>query len=154
VAFHRVSLPHLPLPRLSGWPRRLAVLTCLLLAATSFVHQHTAAGDRPDALTRALGPDQVAVAVQVGGEVRAFVHTGDRVDLVAAASQSPDSGDAAPAPTAAQTLARGVRVLALLPPSQGLGVEATAGLVVAADRSTATALAAARGRQITALLSG
>ena len=57
-------------PRPAG-PDGSPCWSCLLLAATSFVHQHTAAaGSRPDALTRGLAPDQVAVAVQVGGEVR------------------------------------------------------------------------------------
>lgn len=141
-------------PRLSGWPRRLAVVACLLLAASSFVQQRAGTGARPDAVARGLGPDQVAVAVDVGGEIRSFLRTGDRVDLVAAAGQSPDAVEGTPTPGGSLTLARGLRVLALLPPAQGLGTETTAGLLVAADRDTATALAAARGRQMTALLSG
>ena len=149
-----LSVVRAMLSRLSGWPRRVAVLVCLLLAVTSFVHRHTAAaGAQQHGLTSGLGPDQVAIAVQVGAEVSTLVHTGDRVDLVAAAGD-PATGDTTAAPTAA-ALARGVRVLAVLPPAEQFGGgDPTAWLVVATDRGTATALAAARGRQITALLSG
>lgn len=150
-----VSAVRAALARLSGWPRRAAALACLLIAATSFVHHRAPTAHTGQAsLTRALVPGQVAVAVQVGAEVRAFVHPGDRVDLVAAADDPAGPGDPPATPVASAALARGVAVLALLPPPQQAVTDATAGLVVAADRATATALAAARGRQLTALLSG
>ena len=85
--------------------------------------------------------------------MRSFVHPGDRVDLVASAGAPAPGGDEPLTPAGALALARGVLVLTVLPAPPDLGSEATAGLVVAADRATATALAAARGRQITALLS-
>lgn len=220
-----MPLPRFPLiGRWSGWPRRLAAVSCLLLAVTSFAGEHAAAARaRHDAvllatrdlpagasltaadvsaqpwpagrapatalhapadvvgrqlagpivkgeavtanrligneLTRGLAPGQVAVAIRVSADVPSFVHPGDRVDLVDAGQPSttdtPADDPAARSPaTRATTVAAGIRVLAVLPPSDGASPDATAGLVVVAGRDTATTLAAVRGAQLETLLSG
>ena len=101
-------------------------------------------------LTAGLLPGTVAVPVDLDADVRGLVGVGALVDLVAVAS--PDSVDpSAPrARTAAQTVAQGVLVLALLLPgtdARGAGA-AISRVVLAVDRATALRIAGLRATRM------
>ena len=85
-------------------------------------------------LTVGLAPGMAAVPVQIARRSAAeFVHPGDRIDLVAA--PPPEATTGSPAPASAPA-AGGVRVLAVLPPTDDGAV-----VVVATDQATARRLA-------------
>lgn len=149
--------PSLRLPALGGWPRRLAALACLLLAAITALQPPPAAstaavrpGSRP--VVDGLHNGEVAVPVELATSAACtLLRPGDRVDLYPA---SPD--DSAAAPRAAPAGA-GLRVLALLhcsssprPESQGDG----AAVVVSAGSGDAARLAGFLPRPMVAVLRG
>jgi Flp pilus assembly protein CpaB len=196
--------------RLSGWPRRLLALGCLLLAAATALGGHNSAGasgparpvvvaahdlaagrvltsadltvaswavaqrpasaiaTAPSVIGRRLaGPvdsgEPITGTRLVGAELTSglptglvaasvpladtaalgLIHPGDSIDLFAA-------GDAT-ADVSATTLARDIRVLAVLPPSSDGGAGS---LVIAVDRVTATNIATANGRAFLAAVRG
>ena len=113
--------------RIGRWPRRIAALICLLLAAGSALAPHTPARatDGPR-----LHAGQVAVPVTVSSA--GAVAVGDQVGVLAAPSES--GGDAA-------LVADHLRVLSV--GSDNAGLTGTAGTVVtvATDRGVAVELA-------------
>jgi Flp pilus assembly protein CpaB len=125
--------------RIGVWPRRVAALICLLLAAGSAVVPpqpptppvHTGLGSR-------LRSDEIAVPVPVSATSAALVRPGDRVGVVAAA-------DAANRST---LVADHLRVLAVRSDSSGLSGSSDAVVVTAATRSDALALARYSGSRL------
>jgi hypothetical protein len=113
--------------RIGRWPRRIAALICLLLAAGSALAPHppARAADRP-----ALRPGQVAVPVTVSsaGEVAA----GDQVGVLSTPS---DAGDDA------ALVADHLRVLSVHSGGASLTGDASAVVTVATDRAVAVELA-------------
>jgi pilus assembly protein CpaB len=94
-----------------------------------------------NSLTAGLPPDQLATLVTLAGTgAQSLVQPGDSVDLFSATDES-----------AAHALAQQVRVLAVLPPPAD--AEAVS-IVVAVDRATAPALAAATHASILAMVHG
>lgn len=144
------------LGRLGGWPRRLAALGCLLLAAASAIdspdpHPAGAAADRGAAgnpLAHRLGPAQVAAPVAVTGPTAGFLRAGDRVDLYA----SGDALAADPACTSTAAVASRVPVLSVPPAAEAAPQPAAGRLVVAVDRPTAARLASLQRCDLLAVL--
>jgi hypothetical protein len=113
--------------RLGRWPRRLAALVCLLLAAGSALDPaptHTARGS-PSAVAARLRPGEVAVPVPVSAAGAALARVGERVGLVAPHGM----------------LADRLRVLSIHPPDQSLSGDDSAVVVVAASRAQAVLVA-------------
>jgi hypothetical protein len=136
--------------RLAGWPRRVAALTFLALAAVSAIGDQTgtrtSAHGQPDSvrtagrgpassgLTAGLPPGFVAAPVQVADAAAThLIKAGDWVDLL-----EPPAAEGA----AAAVVARGLRVLVVVP-AAGSGGQLGAELVVAADEQTELRLATA-----------
>jgi hypothetical protein len=128
------AVPHRLLARLGGWPRRIAALVCLLLAAgTALVpHAPVRSSDRSR-----LGPGEVAVPVAVS--VATAASPGSRIGLLAApAGPSGLPGErAGPATLVADRL----RVLAIAHADGGLTDTAGTVVTVAASREVAVQLA-------------
>ncbi len=124
----------------TGYARATAVLGRRL--AGPIASGEAVTGDRlvGASLTAGLPPGTAAVPVEIAQRGAAdFVHPGDRIDLVAA--PPPDADVGATGPTGASspdTVASGVRVLAVLPPG-----DTGTTLVVATDQLTARRLARA-----------
>lgn len=125
--------------RLSRWPRRLAALACLLLAAASAVAPASGrpAHAEPVTVGRQLQPGEVAVTVAVTS-APPTLGRGDRVGLVAGPD---DSG----APARPRLLADRLRVLAVTDAAADTSDPPT--VLLAADRDTAVRIAANTGRQ-------
>jgi hypothetical protein len=131
--------------RLSRWPRRIAALVCLLLAAASTLapadgsptRQHPPAGNP---VAAALRDGQVAVPVTVtSSRAAAIVHPGDHVGVLA----GPDETDRA----GPDLVADGLRVLAASQGGEAMSTDAPV-IVVAADRTQAVRLAAVASRPL------
>ncbi len=138
------------------WPRRLATLACLVLAGTSAFGPHRPARTQsPDVHTSLseLAPGQVATSITTDVDVTAFVHPGDRVDVLAGPTDPFADGSTAPvAPGDATVVARGARVLAVVA-ARGTSVDDGATqLVLATDRATAPRLAGTGSRRVVALV--
>jgi hypothetical protein len=117
--------------RIGRWPRRIAALVCLLLAAASaLAPPRRDAPTRPSGLAARLRAGEVAVPVPVSASNAALVRSGDRVGVFAA----PDTG---PATLVADRL----RVLSIRADPDSLGSDPGALVVVAASRSAALDLA-------------
>lgn len=124
--------------RLSRWPRRIAALVCLLLAAASTLAPadgSPAARKLPgNPIAEALRSGQVAVPVTVASaRAAAIVHAGDHVGVLTAPDETGRAG-----PT---LVADGLRVLAAAQGGDAMSAEAPV-IVVAADRTEAVQLAA------------
>ncbi|HEY2296886.1 MAG TPA: hypothetical protein VGH43_04100 [Jatrophihabitans sp.] len=125
LRLHRLSA------RIGIWPRRIAALICLLLAAGSALappqppttHVRTGLGRR-------LRSNEIAVPVPVSATSAALVRPGDRVGVVAADTANRST-----------LVADHLRVLAVRSDSGGLSGTADAVVVTAATRSDALALA-------------
>lgn len=131
----------LRLAALGGWPRRLAALACLLLAAATALRPQPAnPGAAPTAQrpTDGLGAGEVAVPVPLADATACtLLRPGDRVDLYPANEQFASRETPQPAGS-------GLRVLALARCSArgSLGTEEHgATVVVAAGRAEAGSLA-------------
>ncbi len=144
------------LTRLGRWPRRVAVLACLLLAATSALTTRSGpSADGPrrtpapaNPIAARLRPGQVAAPITVaGGSMSGFLHAGDHVDVYA----SGDALAADPACTTSTAVGTGVPVLSVADPPAGAS---GARLVVAVDRSAAERLAALQHCDLLAVLDG
>lgn len=110
--------------RLGRWPRRLAALVCLLLAAGSALTPGTGSSARSTTGPR-LRPGEVAVPVPVSPAGAQLARVGERVGLVAPRG----------------LVADGLRVLAVHPPDQSLSGDDSAVVVVATTRSQALLVA-------------
>jgi hypothetical protein len=129
---------------LGRWPRRVAALLCLLLAAASAVTDGSAA--HPAAKSGSgprLAAGQVAVPVPV--TVAADAAPGDRVGVLAGPGDDSTTGDLPP-PGRATLVADGLRVLSVRDPDSGLTGSDVTIVVVAASRTLAVRLARYSGR--------
>ena len=143
------------LVRLGRWPRRVAALLCLLLAAASALsaqHPRTAAapadGHRPAGLSARLRQGQLAVPVTLSDSAASdYVHVGARIDLFAAR----DTGDPA-APQEAALVGSGLQVIDVSAPTRGAQETGGTRVIVAADRATAARLAALAQNGVLAVL--
>src|SRR6476620_4189486 len=71
--------------RIGPWPRRIAAVICLLLAAGSaLVPPRSPTARPPSGLAARLRGDEIAVPVPVSATSAALVRPGDRVGVVAA----------------------------------------------------------------------
>lgn len=120
------SSAHRLLTRLGRWPRRLAALACLLLAAGSAVVPDAGRSSGRGASTLRSGEVAVPVPVQTVGEVK----PGRRVGVLVPSEQA--TGPAA-------LVADGLRVVSVQ--AGDSGIEAGAVVVVATDRAHAVQLA-------------
>lgn len=127
---------------LGRWPRRVAALLCLLLAAASAVTDGSAAHPAAKSGPR-LAAGQVAVPVPV--TVAADAAPGDRVGVLAGPGDDSTSGDLLP-PGRATLVADGLRVLSVRDPGSGLTGSDVTIVVVAASRTQAVRLARYSGR--------
>lgn len=112
--------------RLGRWPRRLAALICLLLAAGSALtpaSTGTASGSSAPGVR--LRPGEVAVPVPVSAAGATLARVGARVGLVAPRGLVADR----------------LRVLSIHPPDQTLSGDTTTVVVVAATRTQALLVA-------------
>lgn len=114
--------------RIGRWPRRIAALACLLLAAASALPRHA-----PAQPPHRLHAGQVAVPIAV--QSAADVDAGDHVGVLVASSSATVIDDR-------------LRVLAVHPAESGLAAEATAVITVATDRAHAVVLARYAGRAL------
>jgi pimeloyl-ACP methyl ester carboxylesterase len=124
---HRLShrTPRLS-ARIGRWPRRLAALACLVLAAGSaLTPPATDTAARADRSATRLRPGEVAVPVPVGAAGAALARTGERIGLVARHGLVADR----------------LRVLSIHPPDASLSGDDSAVVVVAATRAQAERLA-------------
>jgi hypothetical protein len=132
---------------LGRWPRRLAAVACLLLAAGSALSHRpaTAAGSAHPAATNAIADalptGEVAVPVTLARTGAGFVHRDDHIGLYA----SPAAGDAGDT----QLVADGLRVLSV---STDTGTDGASIVIVAADRGTALRIAAVSQSTLLAVL--
>jgi hypothetical protein len=117
------------LVRIGRWPRRIAALACLLLAAASAVGAHPAA---PSTSGVQLRRGEVAVPVQLA-RVAPSVRPADEVGVLAPPADSDTAGDAV-------LVADHLRVLSVTRGSE-VGNDAAATVVVASDRAGALRLA-------------
>ena len=131
--------------RLSRWPRRIAALVCLLLAAASTLvpadgspaPHHSRAGNP---VAAALHAGQVAVPVTVSSaRALGFVRTGDHVGILTAPDETDRAGP--------ELVADGLRVLAVSGDGAALSGDSPV-VVVAADRAQAVRLAAGSARPL------
>jgi hypothetical protein len=141
--------------RLGRWPRRIACLLCLLLAAGSALSPKTAsapadsheAAGRP----RQLRHDQVAVPVAVDRSGAAMsVRAGDRVGVLAGASTDGFVRRA----DAAVLVADHLRVLAVQNGGNALGDDSSVTVVVAASRAGAVRIAGFSDRSLLLIADG
>jgi hypothetical protein len=119
------------LARIGRWPRRIAALLCLLLAAGSALVPHAPAASGSHGLGARLRTGEVAVPVQIASGV-ASVRPDDRVGVLAPPADSDTAGDAV-------LVADHLRVVSMTKAS-GLS-EAGTVVVVATDRARALQLA-------------
>jgi hypothetical protein len=135
--------------RLSRWPRRIAALVCLLLAAASTLAPASGTSapapakhvDNP--IAAGLAPGQVAIPVTISsGRAAAFVHVGDHVGVLAPSDETTR--------TRPDLVADGLRVLAVsgAADSGGSMTGDAPVVVVAAGRADAVRLAAAVSRPL------
>ncbi len=117
--------------RIGRWPRRIAALCCLLLAAASAVTQPSHSSNVRTGLAHRLRAGEVAIPLAVAAGSAAIVQPGDRVGVV----------DAADDAASAALLADGMRVLSIRSEDASLSGDASATVVVAATRSQAVAVA-------------
>jgi hypothetical protein len=111
--------------RIGRWPRRLAALGCLLLAAGSALAPTDTVRGSPSRTAARLGPGEVAVPVPVSAAGAALARVGERVGLVAPHGM----------------LADRLRVLSVHPPGESLSGDDSAVVVVAVRRAQAVLVA-------------
>ena len=125
--------------RIGRWPRRIAALCCLLLAAAGAVSEPGAGGHMRPGLAARLRPGEVAIPLTVSAGSAAIVQPGDRVGVV----EAPDDA------SAATLLADRLRVLSLRIDDASMSSDSSATVVVVGSRSQAVAVArTASGRLV------
>lgn len=117
--------------RVGRWPRRIAALCCLLLAAASALAQPSRSTVVQTGLATRLRTGEVAIPLAVAAGSAAIVQPGDRVGVV-------DTGDNA---GPAALLADRMRVLSIRADDASISGDASATVVVAGTRSQAVAVA-------------
>jgi hypothetical protein len=140
-----MALPLLPLSRLGRWPRRIAALCCLVLAAGSAVTARRGPAAGADAgshsgnpILSRLSPGKVAAPVTVGGTAATgYLRTGDRIDLYATA----DDSSACTGLAGASPIGTALPVLAVGGSAHAIAGDDHLGLVVAVDHAVAARLA-------------
>jgi hypothetical protein len=128
------AVPHRVLVRLGRWPRRIAAVTCLLLAAGSALVPHAPAAT---SARHQLGPGEVAVPVTVA--VVTAAAPGSRIGLLAAPAGS--SGLPGERAGPATLVADRLRLLAITHSDGGLTGTSGTVVTVAASRTIAIELA-------------
>jgi hypothetical protein len=134
--------------RLSRWPRRIAALVCLLLAAASTLTPASGttsarAKHAGNPIVAGLAAGQIAVPVTVSsGRAAAFVHVGDHVGVLASADETTRARP--------DLVADGLRVLAVSGASEASSSMSSDApvIVVAAGRADAVQLAGVAGRSV------
>jgi hypothetical protein len=125
--------------RVGRWPRRIAALCCLLLAAASAVTDPSAGGHVRPGLAGRLRTGEVAIPLSVSAGSAAIVQAGDRVGVV----ETPDDS------SAATLLADHLRVLSIRLDDTSMSGDASATVVVVGSRAQALAVArTAAGRLV------
>ena len=147
---------------LGRWPRRIAALLCLLLAAAEAFTSHAArapdtgraAAARPaNPIAALLSAGQLAAPIVVsGGPVTAYLRAGDRVDVYAAPVLAAASALGCGAAANGPPVGTGLTVLAVPTPAGGPDAADGDRLVVAVDRTTAGRLASLQGCSMLAVL--
>jgi hypothetical protein len=118
--------------RIGRWPRRIAALACLLLAAGStLVPQAPSAVTAHEGIAARLHRAEVAVPLPISTLPPDLVRPGDHVGVLAT---SDEGGPAT-------LVADGLRVLSLRTDSSAMTTDSATVVVVAARRSDAVALA-------------
>lgn len=143
------------LAHLGRWPRRLAAMLCLLLAAASALSaQHPTSNASAEPANHAsasvisqLPPGLLAVPVTLSDDAAAaYLHSGDRIELYAA----PESHSGVSPPAA--LLGTGLLVISVLEPPADTQVRDGTHVLVAAERTVAARIAAIGGRSILAVV--
>jgi hypothetical protein len=144
------------LARLGRWPRRIAALLCLVLAAASALSAQRPVAARvpataaPTGVAGRLAPGQLAVPVTLSDDsATRYLHTGDRIDLYA----TPDPASIVTAPAA--LVGTGLLVIEVLPSPAAAGpANGTDGtrVIVAVERRLAGRIAGTNGRMILAVV--
>jgi hypothetical protein len=138
-----------PLRVLAGWPRRAAAALCFLMAIATALSGHRPAPARA-AAGNPIPAGLVATTAVVSADAAAFVHIGERIDLVAPTpEQSGEQSGDPPAPV----VASGVQVLAIRQSVDGVGGTRVVQLLVAARREVAVQIAARQGSEVLAAIS-
>ena len=110
--------------RLGRWPRRIAVLACVILAGSSAISEHSSHGARRTNPLDRLQTGQVAVPVSLAtAGVAGVIEPGQHVGLLSSHSLLAD------------------HLLVLKVSGEVPGQEGTTGILVAADRPTALRIA-------------
>lgn len=131
--------------RLGRWPRRFAVLVCVVLGLSQAVQSHDPGAARDPLVQLADGQVAVPVTLDQGG-TDALLRVGQRVGLMASARSS-GTGPETPEATLVGDHLLLLRVSGA--PPGGIGKSS---IVVAADRATALRIAGASGQTILAVL--
>lgn len=134
--------------RLGRWPRRIACLACLLLAAGSALSpsaatSSAAAGRSGGVDALRAGEVAVPIAVSAGGTAT-VVRPGDRVGVLAGSSADGFTARRGSAVLVADQL----RVLTVEKAEGGIGGDAMVSVVVATSRSGAVRIARFTGRPL------
>jgi hypothetical protein len=117
--------------RIGRWPRRIAALCCVLLAAASAVAEPSRGSAVQSGVAHRLRTGEVAIPLAVAAGSAAIVQPGDRVGVV-------DAGDNA---GSAALLADRMRVLSIRADDASISGDASTTVVVAGTRSQAVAVA-------------
>lgn len=134
------------LARIGRWPRRIAALLCLLLAAGSAVLPNTraATGAAERGTAARLRSGEVAVPVPIGSAGAGDVRPGDLVGILAVPADSTAS---------AALVADHLRVMAVRS-GAALGGDTGSTLVIATDRARAVRLARYSSRPLVLIIDG
>jgi Flp pilus assembly protein CpaB len=128
--------------RVGRWPRRIAALCCLLLAAASAVAQPDAGGHVRPGVAARLRPGEVAIPLTVTAGSAAIVQPGDHVGVV-------ETRDDA---SAATLLADRLQVLSIRVDDASMSSDASATVVVVGSRAQAVAVARPASGQLVLII--
>ncbi len=124
--------------RIGRWPRRIAALCCLLLAAAGASGDPTVRSAEHPGLAHRLRSGEVAIPLPVSAASAASVQSGNRVGVVEAATDT----------STARLLADRLLVLSVRTDDSSLSGDASATVVVAGSRSQALAVARTSSDQL------
>jgi Flp pilus assembly protein CpaB len=135
------------------WPEAIVPVAAVRRLSDALGHTVGAAMSRGEPITAArlldtgisaaLAPGEVALTINLaGGNQAAILQAGALIDLHAASADAALIGSSLPPAGRSQPLGTNLRVLAVVPPSPDpVSGSGSPGLVIAADRATATRLA-------------